>query len=219
MWSMVAQRLTQITPPAATPDQLWQRVEAAWSAVPQERIQSLFESMPRRVAAGISNNGGYSGYCFWQEPHFTEVYKFNHLILVLHVIYKINFVLYLVFLGVAFTVASSVFTNICYRRYRITELFIYREIKHFREKRRTWDNPAIVNQYFLYSSSGSLELSYGHHLLVLYICTEDSLCRRFEYILKAPLDTFWCIFLPPCMVMTDLLLHRDRESYFWSQYH
>ncbi|GFT25158.1 transposable element Tcb1 transposase [Trichonephila clavipes] len=34
MWSMVAQRLTQISPRAATPDQLWQRVEAAWSAVP-----------------------------------------------------------------------------------------------------------------------------------------------------------------------------------------
>ncbi|GFW96627.1 transposable element Tcb1 transposase [Trichonephila clavipes] len=62
MWSMVSQRLTQITPPAAPPDQLWQRVEAAWSAVPQEHIQSLFESMPRRVAAVISNNGGYSGY-------------------------------------------------------------------------------------------------------------------------------------------------------------
>ncbi|GFX48919.1 transposable element Tcb1 transposase [Trichonephila clavipes] len=62
MWSMVAQRLTRITPPAATLDQLWQRVEAAWSAVPQEHIQSLFESMPRRVAAVISNNGGYSGY-------------------------------------------------------------------------------------------------------------------------------------------------------------
>ncbi|GFW67106.1 sperm-associated antigen 1 [Trichonephila clavipes] len=50
MWSMVAQQLTQILPPAATPDQLWQRVEAACSAVPQEHIQSLFESMPRRVA-------------------------------------------------------------------------------------------------------------------------------------------------------------------------
>ncbi|GFY36293.1 transposable element Tcb1 transposase [Trichonephila clavipes] len=62
MWSMVAQRLTQITPPAATPDQLWQRVEAAWSVVPQEHTQSLFESMPSRVAAVISNNGGYSGY-------------------------------------------------------------------------------------------------------------------------------------------------------------
>ncbi|GFY11034.1 hypothetical protein TNCV_2201421 [Trichonephila clavipes] len=51
MWSMVVQRLTQITPPAATPDQLWQRAEAAWSAVPQEPIQSIFESMPRSVAA------------------------------------------------------------------------------------------------------------------------------------------------------------------------
>ncbi|GFX41732.1 transposable element Tcb1 transposase [Trichonephila clavipes] len=52
----------KITPPAATQDQLWQRVEAAWSAVPQEHIQSLFESMPKRVAAVISNNGSYSGY-------------------------------------------------------------------------------------------------------------------------------------------------------------
>ncbi|GFT39811.1 transposable element Tcb1 transposase [Trichonephila clavipes] len=60
MWSMVAERLTQITSPAATPDQLWKRVEAVWSAVPQEHIQSLFESMPRRVAAVISHNGGYS---------------------------------------------------------------------------------------------------------------------------------------------------------------
>ncbi|GFV74791.1 transposable element Tcb1 transposase [Trichonephila clavipes] len=62
MWSMVAQRLTQITLPDATPDQLWQRVEATWSAVPQEHIQSLYESMPRRVAVVISDNGGYSGY-------------------------------------------------------------------------------------------------------------------------------------------------------------
>ncbi|GFT32655.1 transposable element Tc1 transposase [Trichonephila clavipes] len=62
MWSMVAQRLTQITPPSATPDQLWLRVEAAWSAVLQEHIQSLFKSMSRCVAAVISNNDGYSGY-------------------------------------------------------------------------------------------------------------------------------------------------------------
>ncbi|GFT49577.1 transposable element Tcb1 transposase [Trichonephila clavipes] len=72
------QGLTQITPPAATPDKLCQRVKTAWSSVPQEHTQSLFESMPRRVQAVISNNDGYSGYGFWQEPHFTEVYKFNH---------------------------------------------------------------------------------------------------------------------------------------------
>ncbi|GFU71347.1 transposable element Tcb1 transposase [Trichonephila clavipes] len=62
MWSMIAQLLIQITTPAAKPDQLWQRVEAAWSAVLQEQIQSLLESMTRRVAAVISNNGAYSGY-------------------------------------------------------------------------------------------------------------------------------------------------------------
>ncbi|GFU52689.1 transposable element Tcb1 transposase [Trichonephila clavipes] len=62
LWCIVAQRLTQITFPAATPDQLWQRVEADCSVVPQEPIQSLCESMPRRLVAVISNNGGYSGY-------------------------------------------------------------------------------------------------------------------------------------------------------------
>ncbi|GFX05582.1 transposable element Tcb1 transposase [Trichonephila clavipes] len=62
MWSMVVQLLTQIASPAVTLDQLWQRVKAAWSALPQEHIQSLFESILRRVAAVISNNGGYSGY-------------------------------------------------------------------------------------------------------------------------------------------------------------
>ncbi|GFY08845.1 transposable element Tcb1 transposase [Trichonephila clavipes] len=40
MWSMVAQRLTHITTPAATTDQLWQCGEAAWTAVPQEHIPS-----------------------------------------------------------------------------------------------------------------------------------------------------------------------------------
>ncbi|GFX63828.1 uncharacterized protein TNCV_5032971 [Trichonephila clavipes] len=57
MWSMVAQRLTQITHLAATPDQLWQRMEAAWSAVPQEHIQSLFESMPKRILGPKCNDG------------------------------------------------------------------------------------------------------------------------------------------------------------------
>ncbi|GFY28344.1 transposable element Tcb1 transposase [Trichonephila clavipes] len=71
--SMVAQRLSQITPLTATQDQLWNRVEAAWSTVSQEPIQSLFESMPRRVAAVISNNGGYSGTKGSFTPRRTNV--------------------------------------------------------------------------------------------------------------------------------------------------
>ncbi|GFV98265.1 transposable element Tcb1 transposase [Trichonephila clavipes] len=62
MRSIVAQRLAQIPPPTFTPNQLWQRVEAVWSTVPQEHIQSLFESMPRRMAAVFSNSRSYSGY-------------------------------------------------------------------------------------------------------------------------------------------------------------
>ncbi|GFT86121.1 transposable element Tcb1 transposase [Trichonephila clavipes] len=58
LWSMVAKRLTQITSPDATSDQLWQRVEASLSVVSQEHIQSVFEPMPRRVVAVISKNGG-----------------------------------------------------------------------------------------------------------------------------------------------------------------
>ncbi|GFX50448.1 transposable element Tcb1 transposase [Trichonephila clavipes] len=34
LWSMVAQRLIQLTPPASTPDQLWQSVEAACGKKP-----------------------------------------------------------------------------------------------------------------------------------------------------------------------------------------
>ncbi|GFV92166.1 transposable element Tcb1 transposase [Trichonephila clavipes] len=47
--------ISEIIPTAASPDQLWRRVEASWSSVPQEDIQSLFESMPRRVAEAVGS--------------------------------------------------------------------------------------------------------------------------------------------------------------------
>ncbi|GFX20542.1 transposable element Tcb1 transposase [Trichonephila clavipes] len=53
-WSMVAQRLTQITP--QLPHQI--KFGNVWKL----HIQMLFESKSRRVASVISNHGGYSGY-------------------------------------------------------------------------------------------------------------------------------------------------------------
>ncbi|GFY15408.1 transposable element Tcb1 transposase [Trichonephila clavipes] len=41
MWSMVAQRLTQITPPAAAPDQVWQSVECLVYCIPRTHPKSL----------------------------------------------------------------------------------------------------------------------------------------------------------------------------------
>ncbi|GFS60647.1 hypothetical protein TNCV_5073801 [Trichonephila clavipes] len=44
---MLAQFLDWDAPSSAKADQLWQCVEAAWTAVPQGYIQSIFDSMPR----------------------------------------------------------------------------------------------------------------------------------------------------------------------------
>ncbi|GFV65089.1 DUF4817 domain-containing protein [Trichonephila clavipes] len=44
-----------------TVDELWHRVEASWASVPVQAIQSLFDSMPRRITAVIVARGGSSG--------------------------------------------------------------------------------------------------------------------------------------------------------------
>ncbi|GFU19509.1 hypothetical protein TNCV_4371781 [Trichonephila clavipes] len=68
MGYIVAQRLTQITPQLPQQINFLQHVEAACSAVPQEHTQSLFKSMPRRVAVVISNNGDY---CCNFDPYYS----------------------------------------------------------------------------------------------------------------------------------------------------
>ncbi|GFW35908.1 transposable element Tcb1 transposase [Trichonephila clavipes] len=59
-WPACFPDLARDTPPAATPDQLCLYLEAAWTVVPEGYIQSLYDSMPRRVGAVIANNGGYT---------------------------------------------------------------------------------------------------------------------------------------------------------------
>ncbi|GFW13753.1 hypothetical protein TNCV_2105771 [Trichonephila clavipes] len=58
VWYMVAERLACHHTPATTADELWYRVEAAWSSV---SIQSLFDSIPRQISAVITARD----YCFW----------------------------------------------------------------------------------------------------------------------------------------------------------
>ncbi|GFU95391.1 transposable element Tcb1 transposase [Trichonephila clavipes] len=91
MWSMIAQRLTlDYTSSCHTR----QRVEAVQSGLyPQEHIQSLFESMPRRVTPVISNNGGYPGFLILRRNH-TSQKSINLIILYLvnMLSTKINFV-------------------------------------------------------------------------------------------------------------------------------
>ena len=42
--------------------ELWERVEEEWEAIPQSVCRDLVESMPRRVAAVIRAKGGYTKY-------------------------------------------------------------------------------------------------------------------------------------------------------------
>ncbi|GFX51758.1 transposable element Tcb1 transposase [Trichonephila clavipes] len=72
VWFTLAQRFVWGTPHAATPDQIWQYVEAVWTAVSQGNIRNLLESILRRVTAVIANNGSYTNYIFCQYPHVTR---------------------------------------------------------------------------------------------------------------------------------------------------
>ncbi|GFS75946.1 transposable element Tc1 transposase [Trichonephila clavipes] len=61
VWSMVAEILTYHHTPVPTADELWYRVETAWSSVLVHAIQYRFDSMPRHISAVITARGG----CFW----------------------------------------------------------------------------------------------------------------------------------------------------------
>jgi transposase len=40
----------------------WQGIQTAWDAIPQEMLQNLVESMPKRLMAVINNRGGHTKY-------------------------------------------------------------------------------------------------------------------------------------------------------------
>ena len=59
-WDMVGRRLNRQGPPAPTLDSLWTRIQTAWRDIPQEDIQGLFYSMPRRIETLITAHGGFT---------------------------------------------------------------------------------------------------------------------------------------------------------------
>ena len=54
---MNLEHLARNIPTAATPDQFWQYVEAAWTAVSQQHIDTLFDLMPSCEATVVVSNG------------------------------------------------------------------------------------------------------------------------------------------------------------------
>lgn len=62
VWDLVGRRLARDPRPTDSIDELWVRIETIWNALPQEDIQNLFDSMPRRIAALIKARGGHTRY-------------------------------------------------------------------------------------------------------------------------------------------------------------
>ncbi|GFW85737.1 hypothetical protein TNCV_853861 [Trichonephila clavipes] len=69
---MLAQRLARNTPPATTPEQLWQYVEAAWSAVAQGHIQSL-RFYTEACGSAYSRPWRLTNYGFCHQPRVARV--------------------------------------------------------------------------------------------------------------------------------------------------
>ncbi|GFT82473.1 transposable element Tcb1 transposase [Trichonephila clavipes] len=54
VWDLVCRRLARDPRPGASKDEFLLRIQAIWNSLPQEDIQNLFDSMPRRIAALIA---------------------------------------------------------------------------------------------------------------------------------------------------------------------
>lgn len=62
VWDIIGRRLRQYAHAPANDEELWQRINVEWTAVPQNTIQHLVDSLPRRVAAVLKAAGGYTRY-------------------------------------------------------------------------------------------------------------------------------------------------------------
>ena len=60
LWEHIATKVHEQTP--ANMQELWIAINTAWESLPQERLQTLFDSMPRRCEAVIKAKGGSTRY-------------------------------------------------------------------------------------------------------------------------------------------------------------
>ncbi|GFV02536.1 transposable element Tcb1 transposase [Trichonephila clavipes] len=60
VWDLVGRRLARDLRPAASKDELLQRIQAIGNSLSQADIQNPFDSMPRRIASLIAARGGYT---------------------------------------------------------------------------------------------------------------------------------------------------------------
>ena len=109
VWDMVGRRLIRQGPPAPTLDALFTCIQTAWRDIPQENIQDLFDSMPRRIETLIAAHGGLLPYSNHMLTDHVQFCYSNRLSIVMYLICGIHFIsVTCLLLGVAIFTNSSV---------------------------------------------------------------------------------------------------------------
>ena len=62
LWNHLKRKLGKYEEPANSINELWERIQKEWEAIPKEECQKLIESMHRRLSAVIRAKGGYTKY-------------------------------------------------------------------------------------------------------------------------------------------------------------
>ncbi|GFT64257.1 transposable element Tc1 transposase [Trichonephila clavipes] len=60
VWDLVDRCLARDPHPTASKDEILLHIQAIWNSLPQTDIQNLFDSMPSRITAFISERGNYT---------------------------------------------------------------------------------------------------------------------------------------------------------------
>ena len=62
VWDFICLQLVRTAGGAHNKNKHWLQVEAIWDAIPQDYIQSLYDSMPRRIQVLIAQRGIHTKY-------------------------------------------------------------------------------------------------------------------------------------------------------------
>jgi DDE superfamily endonuclease len=62
LWAIVKKRLENYQTAPGNMDELWGRVQAEWRRIPNEILQNLVQSMPKRVESVIKRKGLWTKY-------------------------------------------------------------------------------------------------------------------------------------------------------------
>ncbi|KAI5892093.1 uncharacterized protein SCHCODRAFT_02468255, partial [Schizophyllum commune H4-8] len=62
LWDWIDKAVRSRTPVPYTKDEWWKAVQEEWKRIPQHYIDSLYDSIPRRLAAVCEAQGYYTKY-------------------------------------------------------------------------------------------------------------------------------------------------------------